>query len=286
MVPAFQCAREFMDQHERRRAGAFAARHAIMKAEAIGLQPSLASSQAVLCCLPRSSPCQRTTFQPGFLERVADLAFIGREKLLGLLWTEEVAVELVFVEVFFPCPWSSSSLRTGPRNRRPLPPTSPARSNDAAHLYGTFGISRPGLLQRRHVRKPGSRRSLTCAIGTRSLPARTCSRASLGSTIIMLDMAAEQRRDALAAGRERDERPARAGRLLRSCRTIFSRDVIEPPDLLSSPGFAFAAAMNSPIDLDRRIGPHHDQRRLHHEPRDRAHVLEPVGRRLPAPAGR
>ena len=30
-----------------------------------------------------------------------------------------------------------------------------------------------------------------------------------------------------------------------SCRTTFSRDVIEPPDCLSWPGFSLAAAMKS-----------------------------------------
>ena len=67
---------------------------------------------------------------------------------------------------------------------------------------------------------------------------------------------------------------------IRSWRTMFSREVIEPPDIFSAPGFCLRGLDEIVHRLDRRIRLDHDQRRLDHEPRDRRHVRELVGRGL------
>jgi hypothetical protein len=81
------------------------------------------------------------------------------------------------------------------------------------------------------------------------LPARICSTASLGSTIIISTWPPSS-----AASRsppEGNEMNCQRAPVfcIRSCRTVFSRDMIEPPDHLSLPGLAFAASMNWPSDL-------------------------------------
>jgi hypothetical protein len=60
-----------------------------------------------------------------------------------------------------------------------------------------------------------------------------------------VDVAAEQRRDALAAaGKEMNAQRAPLERCS-SCRTTLSRLVTEPPDCFSWPGFSFAAVVKS-----------------------------------------
>jgi hypothetical protein len=70
-----------------------------------------------------------------------------------------------------------------------------------------------GFLQRRALGVAGQALLASCA-STRSFPARTCSPAFLRLDHHDVDVAAEERREALAAARKGHERPLGAGRVL------------------------------------------------------------------------
>ena len=147
-------------------------------------------------------------------------------------------------------------------------------------ICGTSGTSKPASFSVGTSGKPGRRRSLTCAMHAQLAGAHLLARlARIDDHHV--DVAAEQRGEPLAAGRERDERPARAGRLHQQ----LAHDVLARGDraarLLELAGLVLRGGDEIGERLERRIRLHHDQRRLEHQARDRRHVLERlVGRRL------
>src|SRR4051812_14324604 len=105
-------------------------------------------------------------------------------------------------------------------------------------------MSKPASFSVGTLGKPGRRLSVTCA-STRMLPARMCSPASAGSMTIMLTWPPSSA--AMRSPPPGNEMKAHCAPVLfcRSCRTMLSRLVTEPPDCLSCPGLFIAAAMKS-----------------------------------------
>ena len=115
------------------------------------------------------------------------------------------------------CPRGTSSSDGGLRQRgrrnppstRPRPAACPAARRRRARPH-TSGTSNPASLSVGTSGNGGSRLSAICA-STRMLPRADVLARFLRLDDHHVDVAAEQRRDALAAARERDERPVRAG---------------------------------------------------------------------------